>query len=352
MLKAITQRPREPALLMLGILLVIAQCFAAFGSTLSYWFTGVDVLPLILSNRFDDFTSFFSIFSNITLSEYSAQVLAAPPSVRPVGQLLFAMDYLVWGLNPFGYHLTNLLMHAVTSVLIIFLVRGLGFSQWRLIGILAAALFAIHPVHASVVPSIETRYEILLGVFTLTAIIMALKYFATGKLVYLLIALLSVALALGSKETGVMMLPVMAALALYMRTVSRISIVSILWLLGLMAAITVGFLGYRWWVVGDAIGGYATKASDFAFLWRLSLAKFYNPLLHFLLNMGQPILQKLAKLIMLGSTMMLALVAALGLFRSVFGKGHRLFSVVEDYVGSDWRPMTLVSCWLLLFLGF
>src|SRR4030095_1384079 len=39
---------------------------------------------------------------------------------QPLSWLSFAMDYILWGMDPFGYHLTNLLLHAANSVLFYF----------------------------------------------------------------------------------------------------------------------------------------------------------------------------------------------------------------------------------------
>src|SRR5215470_12663688 len=40
---------------------------------------------------------------------------------QPLSWITFALDYLVWGMNPFGYHLTNLILHAANAVLFYFL---------------------------------------------------------------------------------------------------------------------------------------------------------------------------------------------------------------------------------------
>ena len=40
---------------------------------------------------------------------------------QPLSWVTFGLDYLLWGLNPFGYHLTNLVLHVVNAVLFYFL---------------------------------------------------------------------------------------------------------------------------------------------------------------------------------------------------------------------------------------
>ena len=83
----------------------------------------------------------------------------------PVTWLTLGLDYVVWGMNPFGYHLTNLLWHAASAALF-YLVAGrlleLGMpSATPLMGGLgataAALFFAIHPLRVESVAWITER---------------------------------------------------------------------------------------------------------------------------------------------------------------------------------------------------
>ena len=44
---------------------------------------------------------------------------------QPLSWVTFGIDYLIWGMDPFGYHLTNLLLHAANAVLFYFVSRQL-----------------------------------------------------------------------------------------------------------------------------------------------------------------------------------------------------------------------------------
>jgi protein O-mannosyl-transferase len=81
----------------------------------------------------------------------------------PITYLSYLADYQCYGLKPWGYHLTNLLLHAATSVLL-FLVL------WRMTGELwpsafVAAVFAIHPLQVESVAWITERKGLLSGLF-------------------------------------------------------------------------------------------------------------------------------------------------------------------------------------------
>src|SRR3990167_2150488 len=96
---------------------------------------------------------------------------------RPFGTYTFALDYSVWGLNPFGYHLTNLLIHLMTSLLVwCFLTMILSTPgaancpprEW--VALIAALIFAVHPIHTEAVNYITQRYTSLAGFFYLAAV--------------------------------------------------------------------------------------------------------------------------------------------------------------------------------------
>src|SRR5712691_1046038 len=96
----------------------------------------------------------------------------------PLTWISFALDYLLWGMNPFGYHLTNLLLHAASAVLVFLIARRLlsaaAPGQDRtglLLGSVAAALFfSIHPLRVESVAWATERKDVLCGLFYLLAV--------------------------------------------------------------------------------------------------------------------------------------------------------------------------------------
>ena len=101
----------------------------------------------------------------------------------PVTWLTLGADYVVWGMNPFGYHLTNLLLHAVSAALFYLVSRRLlelaipAASPGILsLGAAVAALyFAVHPLRVESVAWITERRDLTSGLFFLLAILAYLK---------------------------------------------------------------------------------------------------------------------------------------------------------------------------------
>ncbi len=124
---------------------------------------------------------------------------------RPLVLTTYALNYAVGGENTFGYHLLNLLFHAVVSFLLYGLARQLGTSFGGALA--AAALFAVHPLHTEAVTGIVGRAEILMTL----GVLLALRWYRQGgapdKLErrYVLASLGAFAVALLSKEQAVML---------------------------------------------------------------------------------------------------------------------------------------------------
>jgi protein O-mannosyl-transferase len=97
----------------------------------------------------------------------------------PLTWLTLSVDWMLWGMNPFGYHLTSLLLHAVNAALF-FLVAarllarampGVAVAGIRAGAAVAALLFAIHPLRAESVVWITERRDVLSGLFYLLTVV-------------------------------------------------------------------------------------------------------------------------------------------------------------------------------------
>jgi tetratricopeptide (TPR) repeat protein len=87
---------------------------------------------------------------------------------HPLTWLSHMTDVSLFGLSPSGHHATNLLLHAVNTLLLYFVLRGLTGSSWKCAWV--AALFAVHPAHVESVAWVAERKDLLSTAFGLAAI--------------------------------------------------------------------------------------------------------------------------------------------------------------------------------------
>lgn len=92
---------------------------------------------------------------------------------RPVTMVSLALDWAISGGAAWWFHLVNVLLHALVTVLVFRLVRGLGAET--VLAAAGAAVFAVHPVHVEAVSSVVGRSELLAGLFVLIACLLHLR---------------------------------------------------------------------------------------------------------------------------------------------------------------------------------
>src|SRR5881296_2102410 len=103
----------------------------------------------------------------------------------PLTWMTLGLEYLLWGMNPVGYHLTSLLLHVTNAVVFFFVVRRLltralpspserGYALAVSAGV-AALVFAIHPLRVESVAWVTERRDVLSGLFYLVAILLYLR---------------------------------------------------------------------------------------------------------------------------------------------------------------------------------
>ena len=84
---------------------------------------------------------------------------------RPLSWLSHMADCQIFGLNPWGHHLTSILLHAGNALLVFAVLRKMTGAVWR--SLLAAALFGLHPLHVESVAWIAERKDVLSALFAL-----------------------------------------------------------------------------------------------------------------------------------------------------------------------------------------
>ncbi len=92
---------------------------------------------------------------------------------RPLVTVSYIIDYALWGLNPKGFHLANIIFHILTSIIVYLLAFEIIKTQWpsAVVGI----VFALHPVHTETVTWVVGRAEVMAGLFYFLAFLFYIK---------------------------------------------------------------------------------------------------------------------------------------------------------------------------------
>jgi len=125
---------------------------------------------------------------------------------RPIRELSYMLDYKLFGLEPFGYHIQNVLFHGLNAFLLYRVVSRLVKSALAAWG--AAFLFLVHPVVVEVVANVGHRKDSLMLFFCLMALwlyIRGVEEAGRGRLLRLAGAGLCVLLACLTKQTAVVL---------------------------------------------------------------------------------------------------------------------------------------------------
>lgn len=158
--------------------------------SLSCGFVNLDDPLYVLDNpiiRNLDWSLFTSVFTRTYLGWW-----------MPLTWISLAVDYHFWELNPFGYHLTNIVLHAVNTGLVVLIAnmvlkgqvsrgkRQESLTRWQVddvaggcypaVLLLAGLLWGIHPLRVESVAWVTERKDVLNGLFALSSILFYLRY--------------------------------------------------------------------------------------------------------------------------------------------------------------------------------
>ncbi len=152
-----------------GALLLVAITLLAYLSALRGGFIWDDQEYVVENPVLRDWAGLWRIWAEPGASH--------EPFYRPMTYSTFWLEYQCWGPRPFGFHLVNVLLHALNALLV-----------WRVLCRLciggawvAAAAFALHPVHVESVAWIIERKDVLSGCFYLAALLAYLRSTHAGR---------------------------------------------------------------------------------------------------------------------------------------------------------------------------
>src|SRR6266850_2866730 len=200
--------------------LVALITFVVFSPALRNGFVNWDDFETIVENQnFRGFTwsHLRWMFTTFHLGHY-----------QPLSWLTFSLDYLLWGVEPFGYHLTNILLHSANALLFYFVTRRLlaiaapisNAVVLHLAAGFSALIFAIHPLRVESVAWATERRDVLSGFFLLLTVLSYLKAVGpemsrTGWGRWIAVSAVLYVLSLLSKASGMTLPLVLVVLDVY-----------------------------------------------------------------------------------------------------------------------------------------
>ena len=160
---AVTERRAVPAVC---LALILAVWFI-YGQTRDHEFVNFDDNEYVYEN--DQIKRGLSL-DNAVLAFSGIQV----HNWHPLTTLSNMVDVELYGLAPGGHHLTSVLLHAATAVLLFVLLRTMTGALWP--SAFAAALFAVHPLRVESVAWIAERKDVLSGLFFMLTLLAYVRY--------------------------------------------------------------------------------------------------------------------------------------------------------------------------------
>jgi hypothetical protein len=167
---------------------------------------------------------------------------------RPLFLLWLRLNYVLFKLAPWGWHLTSLLAHLAVVAVLFFLAR-----RWSKDGVVAgwaALLFALHPIHIEAVAWVSAVPEVLYTLAGLGAVYFYLRFRQERHRAYMVAAVVLYGVALIAKETAIVIWPMIAACDWWLDRESHHGDPPVAWLATMrrqipFAAVTAGYIGLR-----------------------------------------------------------------------------------------------------------
>ncbi len=167
-------------------LLLIAAIFALYRPALDYDFVWDDTLYVVQNPAVQSWDHATAAFTS-PQTTWSSNPTYTLPAWRPLRNISYLIDHTIYGFNPIGWHLTNIMLHAAAAVLLLLLLRRLvtltnaSHSDSENISpaagiacLLATAAWALHPVQTEIVAWIKSRDDLLATPLMFAALLLAL----------------------------------------------------------------------------------------------------------------------------------------------------------------------------------
>jgi hypothetical protein len=240
----------------LHLIILFIFGFLLYANTITHEYTQDDAI-VITDNDFvkKGFLGIGEILGNDTFLGFFKveKSLVAGGRYRPLSLVTFAIEYQLFGESPKVSHFINVVLYALTGMLLYLVVlqffHNKSTSEGYFIALATAMLFIAHPIHTEAVANIKGRDEIMALLGSLGALYFTLKYAFKGSFSHLIFAGVCFFLGILSKENTITFLAVIP-LAMFVFTKTEVSKIGIS--TGVLVASAAIFLILRSTILGDA----------------------------------------------------------------------------------------------------
>lgn len=185
--------------------LLFLVCIFTYYHSLSYDFV-FDDISLVVDNPYIKNPSCIGKIFQKDLWDFAYEA-DKPNYYRPLQTLSFMLDYRLWRLNSFGYHLTSVFIHFLNALLFFLFI----YLIWEnfFISVISSILFCIHPINTSAVAYISGRADLLASFFILSTFLSTILFFKyqINKTLYFCLSIFLSISALLSKENALIIPP-------------------------------------------------------------------------------------------------------------------------------------------------
>lgn len=198
------------------ILLIFLVSFLFYGNTIQNEFSMDDELvTLNHKNASKGFSGIIPIFKERYVSNDQQSY-----EYRPIVLVSFAIEHQFTGGDPHFSHFINIILYALTGVVLFFLLSRLFINYHWIIPVSVTFLFLIHPIHNEVVASLKNRDELLSFLFTLLSIRAFLNFVDYQKKWQILYGVLFFAISVLSKKSSLPLIVTLPLIFYYFRSLN------------------------------------------------------------------------------------------------------------------------------------
>lgn len=261
-------------------IVIILLSFAVYFNSLKGDFIWDDIEQIVENPVIKNILNIPSFFTS-DLWKLIGNPTIASHYYRPFFLFSLAIDYQLWGLNPLGYHITNLILHGIASFLVYQIGRNL--FKHNIPAFISAIFFVVHPVHVESVTWISGRTDPMAAVFFLLSFYLYILFVEKNRITFLMLSLIAYIFSLLSKEMSITLPLLLLAYEIsYKHTPSPYSSphrgegwvrglflgrIKSLQIIGVYLFISLAYLYIRTTILGEITGGDSSSAPIDKRLW-------------------------------------------------------------------------------------